>query len=91
MHSQFIREFVKIIYLFYNDNVIVIRKERRVKKSFKIFVKHISLLSFIVILKEINLFSNHLKSLLKSLINRYYLFSLYVFGRFFYLIENNLV
>ena len=43
MHLQFIKEFVKIIYLFYNDNVIVIRKERRVKKSFKIFVKHISL------------------------------------------------
>ena len=43
MHSQFTKEFVKIIYLFYNDNVIVIRKERRVKKSFKIFVKHISL------------------------------------------------
>ena len=43
MHSQFIREFVKIIYLFYNDNVIVIRKERRVKELFEIFVKHISL------------------------------------------------
>ena len=43
MHSQFIREFVKIIYLFYNDNVIIIRKERRVKGSFEVFVKHISL------------------------------------------------
>ena len=42
MHSQFIKEFVKIIYLFCDDNVIVIRKERRVKESFKIFVKHIS-------------------------------------------------
>ena len=43
MHSQFTKEFVKIIYLFYNDNVIVIRKERRVKELFKIFVKHISI------------------------------------------------
>ena len=43
MHSQFIREFVKVIYLFYNDNVIIIRKERRAKELFKIFVKHISL------------------------------------------------
>ena len=43
MHSQFTKEFVKIIYLFYNDNVIITRKERRVKKSFKIFVKHTSL------------------------------------------------
>ena len=43
MYSQFIKEFVKVIYLFYNDNVIVIRKGRRVKESFKIFVKHTSL------------------------------------------------
>ena len=43
MHSQFTKEFVKIIYLFYDDNVIVTRKERRAKKSFKIFVKHTSL------------------------------------------------
>ena len=43
MHLQFIREFVKVIYLFYNDNVIVIRKERRAKESFKVFVKHTSL------------------------------------------------
>ena len=43
MHSQFTREFVKIIYLFYNDNVIVIRKERRVKELFEIFIKHTSL------------------------------------------------
>ena len=43
MHSQFIREFVKMIYLFYNDNVIVTRKGRRVKKLFEIFVKHTSL------------------------------------------------
>ena len=75
IHSQFIRKFVKIIYLFYNNNVIVIRKERRVKKSFEIFVKHISLFFFIVILKEINLFSNHLKSLFENLVNhRYYSF-----------------
>ena len=76
MHSQFIKEFVKVIYLFYNDNVIIIRKERRVKESFKVFIKHISLLSLIVLLKEINLFSNHLKSLFKGFINhRYCLFS----------------
>ena len=43
MHSQFTREFVKVIYLFYDDNVIVTRKERRVKKLFEIFIKHISL------------------------------------------------
>ena len=72
MHSQLIREFVNVIYLFYNNNVIVIRKERRVKKSFKIFVKHISLLSLIVILKKINLFSNHLKSFLEGFINYYH-------------------
>ena len=76
MHSQFIKEFVKIIYLFYDDNVIIIRKERRVKESFEVFVKHISLLSFIVFLKKINLFSNYLKSLFENLINyRHYLFS----------------
>ena len=43
MHSQFIKEFVKIIYLFYDDNVIIIRKKRRAKRSFEVFVKHISL------------------------------------------------
>ena len=43
MHSQFTRKFVKVIYLFCDDNVIVIRKERRAKKSSKIFVKHTSL------------------------------------------------
>ena len=75
MHSQFIREFVKIIHLFYNNNVIITRKKRRVKKLFKIFVKHTSILSLIVILKEINLFSSHLKSFSKSFINhRYYSF-----------------
>ena len=92
MHSQFIKEFVKIIYLFYDDNVIVIRKKRRVKELFEIFVKHTSLLSFIVILKEINLFSNYLKSLFESFINyRHYLFSLHIFERSFFLIKNNLV
>ena len=75
MHSQFTKEFVKIIYLFYNDNVIITRKERRVKKLFKIFVKHISILSFIIILKEINLFSNRSKSLFENFISyRYYSF-----------------
>ena len=43
MHSQFTKEFVKIIYLFCDNNVIVTRKGRRVKKSFKVFIKHISL------------------------------------------------
>ena len=43
MHSQFIKEFIKVIYLFCDDNVIVIRKKRRAKELFKIFVKHISL------------------------------------------------
>ena len=72
MHSQFIKEFVNVIYLFYNNNVIIIRNERRIKKSFEIFVKHISLLSFIVILKEINFFLSHLKNLFKGFINYYY-------------------
>ena len=72
MYSQFTKEFVEIIYLFYNNNVIVIRKKCRVKKSFELFVKHISILSFIVILKEINLFSSYLKSLFENLINHYY-------------------
>ena len=43
MHSQFTKKFAKVICLFYNDNVIVIRKERRIKELFKIFVKHTSL------------------------------------------------
>ena len=59
MHSQFIKKFVSVIYLFYNNNIIVIRNKRRVKRLFEIFVKHISLLSFIVILKEIIFFLNH--------------------------------
>ena len=78
MHSQFIKKFVNVIYLFYNDNIIVIRNERHIKELFEIFVKHTSLLIFIVILKKINLFSNLLKNLFKDFINyyhRYYLFS----------------
>ena len=73
MHSQFIREFVNIIYQFYNDNVIIIRKRRCVKKSFKIFVKYTFVLFFIVILKKINLFSNYSKSFL-GYYRRYYSF-----------------
>ena len=72
MHLQFIKKFIKIICLFYDDNVIVIRKERRVKRSFEVFVKHISLLSFIVLLKEINLFSSYLKSLFEDFVNYRY-------------------
>ena len=76
MHLQFTKEFIKIIRLFYDDNVIIIRKERRVKKLFEVFVKHTSLLSFIVLLKKINLFSNYLKSFSENFINyRYCLFS----------------
>ena len=73
MHSQFIKKFVNIIYRFYNNNVIIIRKKRRAKKSFKIFVKYIFILSFIIILKKINLFSSYLKSLLNYRY-RYYSF-----------------
>ena len=62
MHSQFIKEFVNDIYLFYNNNVIVIRKNRRVKELFEIFVKHISLLFLVVILIKIILFSNRKKN-----------------------------
>ena len=62
MQSQFIREFVNDIYLFYDDNVIIIRKNRRIKESFEIFVKHTSLLSFVVFLIKIILFSNRKKN-----------------------------
>ena len=62
MQSQFIKEFVNDICLFYNDNVIVIRKGRRVKESSKIFVKHTSLLSFAVFLIKIIFFSNRKKN-----------------------------
>ena len=73
MHSQFIREFVNIIYRFYNNNVIITRKRRRVKELFEIFVKYTFVLPFIVILKKINLFLNHLKSF-SNYRRRYYLF-----------------
>ena len=78
MHSQFIKKFVNIIYRFYNNNVIVIRKKRRAKKLFKIFIKHTFVLSLIVILKKVNLFLSYSKSFFKDHINysrRYYLFS----------------
>ena len=73
MHSQFIKKFVNIIYRFYDNNVIVTRKKRRVKRLFKIFVKHTFVLSFVVILKKINLFPSHQKSLLNHR-HRYYSF-----------------
>ena len=78
MYSQFTREFVNVIYLFYNNNVIIIRNERHIKKSFKIFIKHISLLLFIVILKKINLFPNHLKNLFEGFINYCYYYYLFL-------------
>ena len=59
MHSQFIKKFVNIIYRLYDNNIIVIRKKRYIKKLFEIFVKHTFVLPFIVILKKINLFPNH--------------------------------
>ena len=65
MQSQFIREFINDICLSYDNNVIVIRKSRRVKESFEIFVKHTLLLSLAVFLIKIILFSNRKK-------NRYY-------------------
>ena len=43
MQSQFTKEFVNDICLSYDNNVIVTRKGRRVKKSSEIFVKHTSL------------------------------------------------
>ena len=77
MHLQFIKKFVNIIYRFYDNNVIVIRKRRRIKELFKIFVKHTFVLPLIVILKKINLFSSYSKSSFEDHINyfhRYYLF-----------------
>ena len=62
MQLQFIREFVNDIYLFYNNNIIIIRKSRRVKKLFDVFIKHTSLLSFIIFLIKITLFSNRKKN-----------------------------
>ena len=96
MQSQFIREFVNDIYLFYNNNVIVIRKGRRVKKSFDVFVKHISLLFLVMFLIKIILFSNRKKNRYvsfqhclffirrryRSCVNELYL-------RFFYLSQSN--
>ena len=73
MHSQFIKEFVNVIYRSCDNNVIVIRKRRRVKRLFEIFVKHTFVLFLIVILKKINLFSNHSKSLSNHR-HRYYSF-----------------
>ena len=72
MHSQFIKEFVNVIYRFCDNNVIIIRKRRRVKKLFEVFIKHTFVLSLIVILKKINLFLNYSKSL--SDYCRYYSF-----------------
>ena len=68
MHSQFIIFFINVIYRFYNNNVIIIRKKRRVKRLFEIFIKHTFILSLIVILKKINFFSSYSK----SFINYYY-------------------
>ena len=65
MQPQFTREFVKDICLSCDNNVIVIRKGRRVKESFKIFVNHTLLLPLVVFLIKIILFSNRKK-------NRYY-------------------
>ena len=62
MQSQFTRKFVNDIYLPYNDNVIIIRKSRRIKKLFNVFIKHILLLSLIVFLIKITLFSNRKKN-----------------------------
>ena len=62
MQLQFIREFVNDIYLFYKDNVINIRKSRRVKKSFDIFVKYTLLLSLITFLIKTILFPNRKKN-----------------------------
>ena len=73
MHSQFIKKFVNIIYRLYDNNIIVIRKKRYIKKLFEIFVKHTFVLPFIVILKKINLFSNHLKNFINHRY-RYYSF-----------------
>ena len=64
MQSQFVRESVNDICLPYNNNVIIIRKSRRAKKSFDIFVKHISLLFFVVFLIKVILFSNRKKNYL---------------------------
>ena len=41
-----------------NNNIIIIKIKRRANELFKIFIKHILLLSFIVVLKKFILFSN---------------------------------
>ena len=43
MQSQFIEEFINDIYLSYENNIIIIRKSRYVKKSFNVFIEHILL------------------------------------------------
>ena len=58
MQLKFIKEFVKDIYLFYKDNIIINRKSRRIKESFKVFVKYISLLFFVIILIKVIFFSS---------------------------------
>ena len=73
MHSQFIKEFVNVIYRFCDNNVIVIRKKRRVKKSFKIFIKYTFIFFFVVILKKISFFLSYSKNLSNHRY-RYYLF-----------------
>ena len=75
MHLQFTNFFVNIIYRFYDNNVIIIRKNYRVKKSLKMFVEYTSLLFLIVILKKIILFSNYSK----FFINYYYCYYLFIF------------
>ena len=62
MQSQFTKEFINDICLSYNNNVIIIRKNRRAKESFEVFVKHTSLLSLVVFLIKIILFSNRKKN-----------------------------
>ena len=68
MQSQFTKEFINDIYLFYDDNIIIIRKSRRVKKLFNVFVKHTLLLSLIIFLIKVILFSNRKK----KIINMFY-------------------
>ena len=46
MHSQFIKKFVNIIYRFFDNNVIIIRKSYYIKESFEIFIKYTFLLFF---------------------------------------------
>ena len=48
--------------MFYNNNVTIIRKNWHIKELFNVFVKYISLLSFVVFLIEIIFFSNRKKN-----------------------------